>query len=316
MRTLITAFALLAIIASPGWAQDADAAPAEKVTIKFTTPKIGEVQTVAADQKVKLKMNIIAGEMQQQMGQDIAYDAKRIVTVLATNDKGVSKAKVQFLKQTMKMSQTGMDGSPVDMPVPEIPISGNSYILTFGGDTGTTFKKESGEAASEEEIELIKADILDEQQNLKSWDDGLKSLLNQRALAIGQSVSATGDAANKLFLAKGFKARESTITLKLLGKKTMFGQPCAEFEMSMTRKGAPDTGGQQIGTLEMEVTTKGKLLVGINNGRIFKQDMTGPITASGDMSQGEMQITIQGTGNIKVAAMIVYSKATKKVADK
>ncbi len=301
IRRLTSALLLLALIVSPALGQE---------KIKFTKAMVtkGTVMNVAKSTTNKTSQVVtIPGQAPRTMSTDAQGKEIKVITILAVGEKGVTKAKMTYKKDSSstKMNQGGQERESSD----ESPLEGNTYLVTLvdGAVKATTV---DGEEVPEKEMEALRKDLKSKVERGTLVDPFKKigTLIGEREVLIGETIKISGEDANKIFGDEDSGKNLSGITMTLKGKKNFLGVECAVFDVKLEL----DMSRMKAQGLDITSDIRGEFLIGINNLWAYKADVKGPIKGNGTVKapQGEIGVVIDGT--VSMSAMAAFTLPKKK----
>ena len=288
LRIQLTAFFLLALIATTGAQEDA-----EKITFKKKAITKGYAISMAQKVTIKINVNITAAEqpsMTQKTNEQIREVRK--YSILETGPKGPSKVRIDFMTFESKATTEAMGN--VDERENDSPLTGNSYVVTLS-DGVLDMKSAEGEDVPADQLEKLTKELGSDYKrrgNLFDVYQHLDTVVGEKSYAVGEKITVPKEQAKYMFGADTAEMGIDKVELTLTGTRTYLGTKCAVFSLSAKLE-FPSQPGAPAPSAELS----GELLVGIDNLWGYGVNVNGPIS----MSMTTPQVSVEGSGMLKMS---------------
>jgi hypothetical protein len=251
--------------AKPG--RESSAVTGSSHTFTFKTPAIDR----SIDQNLEFVLDLKATTMQGGMKVDeveskLSRRQTRRVTVLATSEGRVTKARVTYRAAIQEVSGKRAGHEPIPAAKGDQPISGKTYLVAREKPTAElTVTDEKGAKPGEEEARLV-ANSMD----AIGRDNILGKFLNGRTIRVGHAVEMPAKDANEML---GFdkavgEVSKFELTLSRISRREegLVG----EFETRIELNSADPTGHA--------TRFRGKMIVEVDTCRSVEAEFAGPVS--------------------------------------
>ena len=297
MKKLFTMLCLIVL----GTGTSAFAQDVEVIEIKAKPLAVGTVINRAMEGKMNMDQDVsMDGNVVRSMKIKGSMNSKTRWTVLASDDKGVSKAKVHVIerKETMEVegAPEGMGGENEDSPT-----SGNTYVITRGAD-GVQITAEGDVEVTRDMEREIRNWIHDEAGTLISSSNGLEKLVSRGKFTVGSEVTLGRGDLEKFVGGDNSEFPIESMTFKPTGSRNVWGADCAVFDV--VAKVAPEEGSEQGPPMTAEFT--GEAILRKDGGWMQSCKLSGPINVDATEDHEGMSIEIKATGNMQMNLHVLF----------
>ncbi len=211
---------------------------AQQVTFARTLPLVGLQRTMIDSMEVVTLISVNAEGMDQSFDMTQSERKSYTESILAVNDKRVTKKKIQ-IAEVVERSMQPMQS----VTAKTSPLTGKTYILEFLDDSVGVTTENGAEVPKEERTELLEVFSRDNEGQFGGILDG-------RTMTVGDTLTLKDDelaAFGAQMSDGGLKVRSASLTLK--GLRESQGMQTALFDLDVVLGGAR-------GLLEMEIAMK------------------------------------------------------------
>jgi ethanolamine utilization microcompartment shell protein EutS len=236
-------------------------------TFTFKTPAVDR----SVDQNLEFVLDLKATTMQggakvDEVESKLSRRQTRRVTVLATSEGRVTKARVTYRAAMQEVSGKRVGEEPIPAAKGDQPISGKTYLVEREKPTAElTVTDEKGAKPNEEETRLVSNSM-----DAIGRDNILGKFLNGKTIRVGHTVEMPAKDANEML---GFdKAVGDVSKFELtLSRVSSVGEGLvAEFETRIELNSADPTGHS--------TRFRGKMVVEVDTCRSIEAEFAGPVS--------------------------------------
>lgn len=291
------------VVAAP--AQDA-----QKYKFAVAKPTKDTKFVNASDTSMSLEMDV-AMNGQSMMQMNMQSKEKKLVerTVLAVNDKGISKMRFA-LKQFENSQKMQMMGQDQDESESDARLGGTFTVEMKDGALVVTDAE--GAEASSDIVEAFQAELEDSvaEGHLHDPTARLGKILGGKELAINEKVDMSEEMIKDFLKGAndqldGADVNIEKATLTLVRTVTYLGTECGVFKAELKFGGKGDEGGM---AMSMSIQVDGEFFVGLADCWVYKMQMKGPLEMKGGQSSPEGEVAMNGKGELKHVEDVAISK--------
>lgn len=298
MSRMLALFASLALLVPSLIAQETEA---ETIKITVKPFAVGTVINSAMKGKGDMAQTVsVAGQVMQEMKMTMNMTDKRRWTVLASDEKGVSKIRLDVLEAKEEMEAEGAPEGALEDETS--PLDGKAFTITRGETEPTIEAIGDFEVTSAMKAKIVE-DLHDSTGALLSPTSGLDKLLERGSFTVGETIKLDAKDLEK-FMGGDKDLPANAMTLEPTGTRTVLGTECCVFDVKIDAK---DPEAEEEAA--MSATFSGEILIAKNTGWLQSMKFGGPMTFSMNQEQDGMAIEIAGNGKMDIDLMSIYSKA-------
>ena len=244
----------------------------------------------------------LGGQVLQEMKIKMNMTDKRRWTVMASDEKGVSKVRLDVLEAKEELEAEGIE--PEALEDESNPLDGKSFIITRGE------KDAAIEAVGEFEVtgdmtKAIKEDLHDATGSLISPSNGLEKLVERGSFTVGETITL-GEKDLQRFMGGDEDLPAQSMTLEPKGTRSVLGSECCVFDVKI--KAADPS----VAADAMSADFSGEILIAKSTGWIQSMKFSGPLSMAMTEEHEGATIEMNGSGKMGIDFMSIYSKAALK----
>lgn len=300
-RLLILTCAVCLGFAATATAQDTET---ETISITKKALPVGAVISEGINGKMDMEQSVaMGGQVIQQTKMKMAMNGKRQWTVLARDDKGISKVKLHVIERKESMEvEGGMEGMDTDE---ESPLSGKTFVISRG-DSGATIEPEGDFEVTGDMEKEIKDQLHEETGALLSPSNGLEKLVEKGKFVVGSEITLGRKDLEKFMGGDNSQFPIESMTFKPTGSRSVLGVDCCVFDV--TAKVAPEEGeaGEMQGP-PMTAEFTGEAVMRKDGGWLQGMKLSGPMSMEMTQDHEGMQLEIDGSGSMTMEYLGIFT---------
>ncbi len=321
---------------------------AEVVSFKSRGPTVGEFQGSMLKTTNKNTVRMMRdGEESPERSMGSKATTNRDATILEVKDGAVTRVKLHWREVSRQNDLPEMagggrrggrrGGGENAEPMPDVTeLAGKTLILDLSAAT-PTLKDEEGKDASDGLLRLVTR-METSDGKFSGWSPDVLGILGKTEFTVGESIALSRENGAKIFgNAGGMRMRGMrggrrggrggrggeegaaqepdtgySATLVFKGKRNSLGHDCGLFEINVTENS--DRSNERMQSTS-RTTMTGELLVGIENGWLYKLELKGKSSSDTSISMEERSMETSMEGSMDITRQVIYAKPKAQPAN-